>query len=190
MAKAKFTNLMAESNLKDFLAHPKNSKQLKYFLNTFINLPLSFDLSKIEVIYQTIINHYTEPENISTSDLIIKSNREVVIIKTYTTIKNEYIIHLIYNELGKEQSKLRELRFNSDYKEADIISNYYLKPDKNSNKEIFQDILQVKTINLNRINALPFATEEQRWLKFITAKTCEEQEKARNEDDILHEAYI
>lgn len=190
MQKNQFINLMEECNLKDFLAHPKNMRQLKYFLNTFINLPLSFDLNKIEVIYQTIINHYTEPENLSTSDLILKSNRGVVIIKTYTTFKNEYIIHIMYNKLDQEKGKLRELRFKSDSKEEDIVVDYHLRSEEAPNCDIFKDVLQVKTIDLNRVNELSFDTEENRWLKFIAAKNKMEQKKVMQEDEILCDAYI
>ncbi len=186
--KKEFINLMKKSNLKYFLANPQNIRQLKYFINTFINLPSSFKLNEIEVIFQSIINNYSEKERKSTSDLIIKSRRDIIVINSYTTNNKEYIIHMLIGSLDNEQYRLRELRFCHELKEKevnDIVTDYYLQSSELPNNDTFKDLLQIKTINLKRLNELSSDTAINRWLKFIGATNNEERIKATNEDEIL-----
>lgn len=182
---AKFINLMAKDYLKGFLVSPQNRRVLKYFLKTMVSLPEDFNLDDIEVFYQTLLNHYEKKEDLTTSDLIIKSRKNLVILKTYTTIEKEFIIHIITSNLDNDIYNLKEFIFtnNIEKRAAKEIINCF-SPD------LFWEYIQIKVIDLQRLAKLDNKEALNRWLKFIGASNEEERLAVTKEDELLFSALV
>ena len=177
-----FTSLLSES-LKIILSAKENEGELKYFLNTFLNIPEE-KLTKLEVYYNTILNTIEMTKEGIISDCIIKYNQKIAKIKTYHVEKNDFIIHILLYSLENEHTKLLEIHYTKNMnKNRDIIEHYHLQDKK------FKDLLEIKIINTNRLNELDNSTSINRWIKFIGASCDEERLEVAKEDDKLMNLY-
>lgn len=186
-----FVNLLEDSNLKIFLADNYNRELLKYFLKTFGSLPDDFDLSNMELIYRTIINDYIKPEFLSTSDLIIKSGRQIIVLKTYQTQEEDFVVHIMLSHLDNEMCKLREIILAKNCEnQKEVIANASLQGPDELYNSICRDYIQIKKVDLSRLKNLDNTTSINRWLKFIAAQNYKERLIAQDGDELLKKAYI
>lgn len=180
-------SLTEDSHLKELLYQKSNRKQLKYFLETFLELTIS---TKMEMFYKEEFNHVKITEEGIISDLVIKFEDNLIKIKTYHTKTNDFIIHFLIGKSNDEYGKLLELRFTANIKEEkEIITTYSFANKKEPEKTLFKDLIQIKVIDLNRLNELENSNSFNRWIKFIGAKNRKELQVIIKEDKLLKELY-
>ena len=183
-----FINLLSE-NIKKLLNHKDNRKELEYFLETFLDLPHEEIAGKLKVYYDTILNTVTMTKKGICSDLIIMYENVVIKIKSYETIHDEYIIHILLGTLNDDYGKLVELRYSNKSEYEDIVANFSLRNVNDPDCDLLKDLLKIKVIDLNRLDKLDNSNVEDRWIKFIGARNKEERLDATKGDESLKKLY-
>lgn len=123
------------------------------------------------------------------SDLIIMYENVVIKIKSYETIHDEYIIHILLGTLNDEYGKLVELRYSNKSEYEDIVANFSLRNVNDPDCDLLKDLLKIKVIDLNRLDKLDNSNVEDRWIKFIGARNKEERLDATKGDESLKKLY-
>ena len=181
-------NLLSE-NIKKLLNHQDNRKKLEYFLETFLNIPHEKIAGKLKVYYDTILNTVSMTKTGICSDLIVMYDNVVIKIKSYETIHDEYIIHILLGTLNDEYGKLVELRYVKESEYDKIVANFSLRNAEDPDNKLFENLLKIKVIDLNRLDQLDNNTPQNRWIKFIGAKNKEERLDAAKNDQYLMALY-
>ena len=181
-------NLLSE-NIKKLLNHQDNRKNLEYFLETFLNIPHEKIAGKLKVYYDTILNTVSMTKTGICSDLIVMYDNVVIKIKSYETIHDEYIIHILLGTLNDEYGKLVELRYVKESEYDKIVANFSLRDAEDPDNKLFENLLKIKVIDLNRLDQLDNNTPQNRWIKFIGAKNKEERLDAAKNDQYLMALY-
>lgn len=181
-------NLLSE-NIKKLLNHQDNRKNLEYFLETFLNIPHEKIAGKLKVYYDTILNTVSMTKTGICSDLIVMYDNVVIKIKSYETIHDEYIIHILLGTLNDEYGKLVELRYVKESEYDKIVANFSLRNAEDPDNKLFENLLKIKVIDLNRLDQLDNNTPQNRWIKFIGAKNKEERLDAAKNDQYLMALY-
>lgn len=181
-------NLLSE-NIKKLLNHQDNRKNLEYFLETFLNIPHEKIAGKLKVYYDTILNTVSMTKTGICSDLIVMYDNVVIKIKSYETIHDEYIIHILLGTLNDEYGKLVELRYVKESEYDKIVANFSLRNAEDPDNKLFENLLKIKVFDLNRLDQLDNNTPQNRWIKFIGAKNKEERLDAAKNDQYLMALY-
>lgn len=181
-------NLLSE-NIKKLLNHQDNRKNLEYFLETFLNIPHEKIAGKLKVYYDTILNTVSMTKTGICSDLIVMYDNVVIKIKSYETIHDEYIIHILLGTLNDEYGKLVELRYVKESEYDKIVANFSLRNAEDPDNKLFENLLKIKVIDLKRLDQLDNNTPQNRWIKFIGAKNKEERLDAAKNDQYLMALY-
>ena len=181
-------NLLSE-NIKKLLNHQDNRKKFEYFLETFLNIPHEKIAGKLKVYYDTILNTVSMTKTGICSDLIVMYDNVVIKIKSYETIHDEYIIHILLGTLNDEYGKLVELRYVKESEYDKIVANFSLRNAEDPDNKLFENLLKIKVIDLNRLDQLDNNTPQNRWIKFIGAKNKEERLDAAKNDQYLMALY-
>ena len=181
-------NLLSE-NIKKLLNHQDNRKKLEYFLETFLNIPHEKIAGKLKVYYDTILNTVSMTKTGICSDLIVMYDNVVIKIKSYETIHDEYIIHILLGTLNDEYGKLVELRYVKESEYDKIVANFSLRNAEDPDNKLFENLLKIKVIDLNRLDQLDNNAPQNRWIKFIGAKNKEERLDAAKNDQYLMALY-
>ena len=181
-------NLLSE-NIKKLLNHQDNRKNLEYFLETFLNIPHEKIAGKLKVYYDTSLNTVSMTKTGICSDLIVMYDNVVIKIKSYETIHDEYIIHILLGTLNDEYGKLVELRYVKESEYDKIVANFSLRNAEDPDNKLFENLLKIKVIDLNRLDQLDNNTPQNRWIKFIGAKNKEERLDAAKNDQYLMALY-
>ena len=169
--------------------HQDNRKNLEYFLETFLNIPHEKIAGKLKVYYDTILNTVSMTKTGICSDLIVMYDNVVIKIKSYETIHDEYIIHILLGTLNDEYGKLVELRYVKESEYDKIVANFSLRNAEDPDNKLFENLLKIKVIDLNRLDQLDNNTPQNRWIKFIGAKNKEERLDAAKNDQYLMALY-
>lgn len=181
-------NLLSE-NIKKLLNHQDNRKNLEYFLETFLNIPHEKIAGKLKVYYDTILNTVSMTKTGICSDLIVMYDNVVIKIKSYETIHDEYIIHILLGTLNDEYGKLVELRYVKESEYDKIVANFSLRNAEDPDNKLFENLLKIKVIDLKRLDQLDNNTPQNRWIKFIGAKNKEERLDTAKNDQYLMALY-
>ena len=181
-------NLLSE-NIKKLLNHQDNRKNLEYFLETFLNIPHEKIAGKLKVYYDTILNTVSMTKKGVSSDLLVMYDNVVIKIKSYETIHDEYVIHILLGTLNDEYGQLVELRYTKESEYDEIVANFSLRNANDPDDDLYRNLFKIKVIDLNRLDKLENTTPQNRWIKFIGAKNKKERLEAAQNDNYLMDLY-
>ena len=196
----KFLSLSEDLLFKEAFAHPDNRDKLIYFLSCFTDFTKEYlESVKINIEYESILSN---PKNNSLrGNLLVKFDKYIINIEDYSIFdKNSFDKSMSYsmrvfsnaNSETDVSKSVIQINIVDNVTPKDLIENLVedtmILKDRD-NDEIFFNKFQIKYYRLDAVREIEYDKNDlqQRWLRFIGAKTALERKKIAEGDELLME---
>lgn len=195
--------LMHDLIFKETFADKDNRKQLEKLLELILEYPQGYLNNKLDVHYESPLKKENVHQKNVRGDIVVEFGNTTINIEAYTNFnmnsldKSLYYVMRIqankldigdaYHKLGKtiQINFVEKSRLNLG---EELITNFYLTSEKNSDVKIFTDKFCVKIVQIDKARELGYTNNElERWLKFIAAQNNSERANIAKGDELLVE---
>lgn len=196
-----FVPLTNDLLFKEVLCSEENREVLIDFIETFTSIPKNVINTNLVVEYESPIKKNNYFEKGMTGDVIVRFKNYIINIEMYSYFNNSmlnksfcYSMKIFSNNIkrGKKYEKLESFiqinlvdnvqsDFNSNFKSAYALTDLY-----NENNKLLVDKFTIKFYRIDNANSdLYNLNRENKWVKFIGAKTEEERLSIARGDKVL-----
>ena len=201
-----FLSLSDDLMFKETFAHPDNRDKLIYFLSCFTEFNKEYlESTNIKVEYESILTKSKRNDKNLRGDVIIKFDKYIINLEAYSTFDKDslnksisYIMRIFSTQLdrGKDYNTLEsviQINIVDDVTPKDLIENIMeneiVLTSRKNKKEILSNMFEIKCLRLDRAREMVYDknNKQQRWLRFIGARSLEERREIAKGDELLME---
>ena len=195
--------LMHDLIFKETFADKDNRRQLEKLLELILEYPQGYLNNKLDVHYESPLKKENIHQKNVRGDIVVEFGDTTINIEAYTNFNMDSLDKSLYYVMRIQASKLdigdgyhklgKTIQINFVEKSRlnlgeELITNFYLTSEKNSDVKILVDKFCVKIVQIDKARELGYTSNElERWLKFIAAKSSNERASIAKGDELLVE---
>ena len=202
-----YLSLSDDLLFKEAFAHPDNRDKLIYFLSVFTNLSKEYlESVNLHVEYESVLTKTKRNDASLRGDVIVRFDNYIINLEDYSTFDDNsfckstnYIMRISSTHLNRGKVNYKKLKNVIQINIVDnVLSNKFINNElKNEivlynkvyKKEIYTKLFQIKYYRVDTARNMIYDKDnlQQRWLRFIGAKSSKERKEIAKGDRLLME---